>query len=132
VLFAAGIIGTGMLAVPVLAGSAAYAVAEAFDWQTGLDRKLFEAKEFYAMLTVATIGGTLLDFTHIDPIKALFWSAVINGFIAVPIMAVMMLLAQRADVMGEFVVKPRLRFLGWAATLVMLAAVVAMVATANF
>ena len=127
-LFAAGIIGTGMLAVPVLAGSAAYAVAEAFDWPTGLDRKLFEAKEFYAMLTVATAGGTVLDFTHIDPIKALFWSAVINGFIAVPIMVVVMILAQRRDVMGEFVVKPQLRALGWTATAVMAAAAVAMVA----
>jgi NRAMP (natural resistance-associated macrophage protein)-like metal ion transporter len=128
-LFALGIIGTGMLAVPVLAGSAAYALAEAFDWQTGLDRKLFEAKEFYAMVTLATAGGALLDFTPIDPIKALFWCAVINGFIAVPIMAVMMLLAQRADVMGQFVVKPRLRVLGWSATIVMLLAVVAMIAT---
>ena len=128
-LFALGIIGTGMLAVPVLAGSAAYAVAEAFDWQTGLDRKLFEAKEFYAIVTLATAGGALLGFTPIDPIKALIWSAVINGFIAVPIMAVMMVLAQRPDVMGQFVVTPRLRLLGWAATLVMLVAVVAMVAT---
>jgi len=129
-LFALGIIGTGMLAVPILAGSAAYAVAEVFDWTTGLDRKLFEAKEFYAMVTIATIGGTLLDFTPIDPIKALFWSAVINGFIAVPIMAIMMLLAQRPDVMGPFVVTRRLRFLGWACTGAMLAATVAMVATA--
>ncbi|MGZ5572071.1 MAG: NRAMP family divalent metal transporter [Usitatibacter sp.] len=129
VLFALGIIGTGMLAVPVLAGSAAYAVAETFDWQTGLDRKLFEAKEFYAIVTLATAGGVLLDFTPIDPIKALFWSAVINGFIAVPIMVVMMLLAQRPEVMGQFVIKPRLRVLGWAATVVMAAAVVAMIAT---
>jgi NRAMP (natural resistance-associated macrophage protein)-like metal ion transporter len=129
VLFSLGIIGTGMLAVPVLAGSAAYAVAETFDWATGLDRKLFEAKEFYAILTVATAGGLLLDFTPIDPIKALFWSAVINGTIAVPIMIVMMLLAQRSDIMGQFVVKPKLRVLGWAATIVMLLAVVAMFAT---
>ena len=129
VLFALGIIGTGMLAVPVLAGSAAYAVAEAFDWPTGLDRKLFEAKEFYAIVTFATVGGMLLGLTAIDPIKALFWSAVINGFIAVPIMAVMMILAQRPDVMGQFVVRPRLRVLGWAATAVMAIAVVAMVAT---
>jgi NRAMP (natural resistance-associated macrophage protein)-like metal ion transporter len=128
-LFALGIIGTGLLAVPVLAGSAAYAVAEVFDWQTGLDRKLFEAKEFYAIVTLATAGGALLGFTPIDPIKALIWSAVINGFIAVPIMAVTMILAQRPDVMGQFVVKPRLRVLGWAATLVMLVAVVAMIAT---
>ena len=129
VLFALGIIGTGMLAVPVLAGSAAYAVAETFDWPTGLDRKLFQAKEFYAMVTLATAGGALLDFTPIDPIKALFWSAVINGLIAVPIMAVMMLLAQRPDVMGPFVVTRRLRYLGWGATLVMLGAVIAMIAT---
>jgi Mn2+/Fe2+ NRAMP family transporter len=128
-LFSLGIIGTGMLAVPILAGSAAYAMAEVFDWKTGLDRKLFEAKEFYAMVTFATVGGTLLDFTPVDPIKALFWSAVVNGFIAVPIMVVMMLLAQRPEVMGPFVVGRRLRALGWACTLAMLVAVVAMVAT---
>ena len=128
-LFALGIIGTGMLAVPILAGSAAYAMAEVFDWKTGLDRKLFEAKEFYAMVTFATIGGTILDFTGIDPIKALFWSAVVNGFIAVPIMVVMMLLAQRPEVMGPFVVGRRLRAVGWACTLAMLVAVVAMVVT---
>jgi Mn2+/Fe2+ NRAMP family transporter len=125
-LFAMGIIGTGMLAVPVLAGSAAYALAEAFDWKTGLDRKLFEAREFYAMLTVATVGGTILDFSPIDPIQALFWSAVINGFIAVPIMAVMMVLSQRKDVMGDFIVRPRLRALGWGATLAMAVAAIAM------
>jgi NRAMP (natural resistance-associated macrophage protein)-like metal ion transporter len=131
VLFALGIIGTGMLAVPVLAGSAAYAIAETFDWKTGLDRKLFEAKEFYAIVTLATAGGVLLDFAPIDPIKALFWSAVINGFIAVPIMAVTMLLAQRRDVMGQFVVRPRLRLLGWTATGVMALAVLAMIATSR-
>lgn len=129
VLFSAGIIGTGMLAVPVLAGSAAYAVAEAFDWKTGLDRQLFEAKEFYALVTFATMGGVMLNFSGIDPIKALIWSAVINGLIAVPIMVVMMLLAQRRDVMGEFVVSPRLRALGWLATVVMAFAVVAMLIT---
>lgn len=129
VLFALGIIGTGMLAVPILAGSAAYAVAETFDWQTGLDRKLFEAKEFYAIITVATAGGVLLDFTPIDPIKALFWSAVINGFIAVPIMVIMMLLAQRTETMGQFVITRRLQVLGWLATGVMCVAVIAMLAT---
>jgi NRAMP (natural resistance-associated macrophage protein)-like metal ion transporter len=129
VLFSAGIIGTGMLAVPVLAGSAAYAVAEAFDWKTGLDRQLFEAKEFYALVTFATMGGVMLNFSGIDPIKALLWSAVINGLIAVPIMVIMMLLAQRRDVMGEFVVSPRLRALGWLATAVMALAVVAMLIT---
>jgi Mn2+/Fe2+ NRAMP family transporter len=129
ILFSAGIIGTGMLAVPVLAGSAAYAVAEAFDWKTGLDRQLFEAKEFYAMVTLATAGGVALNFSGIDAIKALIWSAVINGLIAVPIMVVMMLLAQRPDVMGGFVVTRRLRVLGWLATLAMASAVVAMIVT---
>lgn len=128
-LFALGIIGTGMLAVPVLAGSTAYAVTEVFGWKRGLDRKLMEAREFYAIIGIATLGGVVLDYTPIDPIKALFWSAVINGVIAVPIMAVMMLLAVRPEVMGPFTIKPRLRVLGWAATAVMAAAAVAMLAT---
>ena len=128
-LFSAGLIGTGLLAVPVLAGSAAYAVAEAMDWRTGLDRQLFDAKHFYAIVALATLGGTVLDFSPIDPIKALFWSAVLNGFIAVPIMAVVMTLAQRSDTMGKFVISRRMRWLGWAATAVMLAATGAMVAS---
>jgi NRAMP (natural resistance-associated macrophage protein)-like metal ion transporter len=128
-LFSLGIIGTGMLAVPVLAGSAAYAVTEAFEWKSGLDRKLFEAREFYAIIALATLGGVLLDFTPIDPIKALFWSAVINGVIAVPIMIVMMLLADDPHVMGPFTVTRRLKALGWLATWTMAAAVVAMFVT---
>jgi Mn2+/Fe2+ NRAMP family transporter len=128
-LFAMGIIGTGLLAVPVLAGSAAYAMADSFGWNQGLERKLFEAREFYAIIAFATIGGVLLDFTPVDPIKALFWSAVINGVIAVPIMAVMMLMAVRPEVMGSFVITRRLKFLGWLATTVMMLAVVAMFAT---
>ncbi|HKB82043.1 MAG TPA: Nramp family divalent metal transporter [Burkholderiales bacterium] len=130
VLFSLGIIGTGMLAVPVLAGATAYAVADSFGWHQGLDRKLFEAKEFYAIIAFATLGGLLLDFTPIDPIKALFWSAVINGVIAVPIMIVMMLMATRAEVMGPFVIKRRLKFLGWLATAAMALVVVTMLATA--
>jgi Mn2+/Fe2+ NRAMP family transporter len=126
-LFAAGIIGTGMLAVPVLAGSAAYAVADSFEWRQGLDRKWYEARRFYALITLATLGGVALDFSSIDPIKALIWSAVINGVIAVPIMAVMMLMAVRPELMGPFVIKRRLQVLGWVATAVMLVAVVAMV-----
>ena len=126
-LFSLGIIGTGMLAVPVLAGSAAYAVAESFDWQSGMDRKLQEAHGFYAIIGVATVGGVLLNFTELDPVRALVWSAEINGIIAVPIMAVMMLLATRPDVMGEFVIRPRLRWLGWAATAVMAITVAAMI-----
>jgi NRAMP (natural resistance-associated macrophage protein)-like metal ion transporter len=128
-LFSLGIIGTGMLAVPVLAGSAAYAVAEAFEWKSGLDLKLLEAREFYGIVTLATLGGVLLDFTPIDPIRALFWSAVINGVIAVPIMVVTMLLADDPRVMGPFTVTRRLKALGWLATWTMAAAVVAMFVT---
>lgn len=126
-LFAAGIIGTGLLAIPVLAGSIAYAVAETMDWRTGLDRKLFEAKEFYGIVAFATLGGVVLDFSPVDPIKALFWSAVVNGVVAVPIMAVVMVLAQRRDIMGKFVLPRGLRWLGWAASGVMFAATAAMV-----
>jgi NRAMP (natural resistance-associated macrophage protein)-like metal ion transporter len=128
-LFSLGIIGTGLLAVPVLAGSAAYAVAEAFEWKSGLDLKLLEAREFYGIIALATLGGVALDFTPIDPIKALFWSAVINGVIAVPIMVVMMLLADDPKVMGTFTVTRRLKALGWLATWTMAAAVVAMFVT---
>jgi Mn2+/Fe2+ NRAMP family transporter len=128
-LFSLGIIGTGMLAVPVLAGSAAYAVSESFDWQSGLDMKVHEALEFYGIIAVATVGGVALNFTHLDPMRALVWSAEINGVIAVPIMAVMMILASRADIMGRFVIRPRLRGLGWVATGVMAVTVVAMIAT---
>jgi NRAMP (natural resistance-associated macrophage protein)-like metal ion transporter len=125
-LFSMGIIGTGLLAVPVLAGSAAYAVAEAFLWKRGLDLGLDEARGFYAIVAVATLGGVALNFTHIDPIKALFWSAVINGVIAAPIMAVMMLLVSNAKVMGTFAAPRGLRVLGWTATGAMAAAVLLM------
>jgi NRAMP (natural resistance-associated macrophage protein)-like metal ion transporter len=128
-LFALGIIGTGLIAVPVLAGSAAYAVTETFEWKRGLDLKLLEAREFYAIIALATLGGVALDFSPIDPIRALFWSAVINGVIAVPIMVVMMLLADDSKVMGNFTVKRRLKALGWLATGTMAAAVAAMIAT---
>ena len=128
-LFSLGIIGTGLIAVPVLAGSAAYAVAETFEWKRGLDLKLLEAREFYAIIALATLGGVALDFSPIDPIKALFWSAVINGVIAVPIMVVMMLLADDAKVMGRFTVTRWLKALGWLATGTMAAAVAAMFAT---
>jgi len=128
-LFSLGIIGTGMLAVPVLAGSAAYAVAETFEWKSGLDLKLLEAREFYAIVALATLGGVALDFTPIDPFKALFWTAVLNGVIAVPIMIVMMLLADDARVMGPFTVTRRLKTLGWLCTWTMAAAVIAMFVT---
>ena len=128
-LFSLGIIGTGMLAVPVLAGSAAYAVSESFEWQSGMDMKVHEALEFYGIIAIATAGGVALNFTHLDPMRALVWSAEINGVIAVPIMAIMMLLASREDIMGRFVIRPRLRGLGWSATAVMAVTVVAMIAT---
>jgi NRAMP (natural resistance-associated macrophage protein)-like metal ion transporter len=128
-LFALGIIGTGLIAVPVLAGSAAYAVAEIFEWKRGLDLKLLEAREFYTIIALATLGGVALDFSPIDPIRALFWSAVVNGVIAVPIMVVMMLLADDPKVMHGFTVTRRLKALGWLATGTMAAAVVAMFAT---
>jgi Mn2+/Fe2+ NRAMP family transporter len=128
-LFAAGIVGTGLLAVPVLAGSAAYAVAEAFDWRIGLGRRVMKARGFYGILMVATLLGVALNFTPVDPIKALFWSAVINGVIAVPIMIIIMVLSGRRDVMGDFVVKGPLRLLGWAAAAIMAIAVIGMIAT---
>jgi len=130
-LFSLGIIGTGMLAVPVLAGSAAYAVAEAAGWDGSLSLRLDkgEGRGFYGVVAIATLGGVALCFTSIDPVKALFASAVLNGVIAVPIMAVMMLLASRPSVMGEHVISPRLRRLGWLATLAMAATVVAMFVT---
>ncbi len=130
-LFSLGIIGTGMLAVPVLAGSAAYAVAEAAGWQGSLSLRLEhgEGRGFYGVIAAATIGGVLLCFTPMDPVKELFWSAVINGVIAVPIMAVMMLLAVRQAVMGEHVIGRRLRIVGWMATAAMAATVGAMLLT---
>jgi NRAMP (natural resistance-associated macrophage protein)-like metal ion transporter len=128
-LFALGIIGTGLLAVPVLAGSAAYAVAECFEWRTGLNLELLEAREFYGMVALATLGGVALNYAHISPIKALLWSALLNGVIAVPIMVVMMLLASRRSIMGNYVISNLLKSFGWLATAVMAAAVIAMFAT---
>ncbi|UDL94293.1 divalent metal cation transporter [Lichenihabitans sp. PAMC28606] len=129
VIFAAGIIGTGMLALPVLAGSAAYALGETLGWHVGLARKPGRARGFYGVIAAATLVGAALNFTPIDPIKALFWSAVINGIVAVPIMIMMMLLASRADIMGRFALPPLLKGVGWLATLVMGLAAVGMLAT---
>jgi Mn2+/Fe2+ NRAMP family transporter len=125
-LFAMGIIGTGMLAIPVLAGSAAYAVAESMEWPIGHALKPLEAKGFYGIITIATLLGVAIDFTPIDPFKALYWTAIVNGVIAVPIMAVMMRMAVRPDIMGTFVIRRKLQQLGWFTTILMGAAVVAM------
>ncbi len=125
-LFAAGIIGTGLLAVPVLAGSAAYAVSETFRWPIGLGLPLAEARGFYSILTVATVLGVLIDLSGVDSIKALLVAAILNGIVSVPIMAILMLLVADRAVMGGFVAHRRLRALGWLATAVMAAAVAAM------
>jgi NRAMP (natural resistance-associated macrophage protein)-like metal ion transporter len=119
VLFSAGIIGTGLLSVPVLAGSAAYAVGEALRIPTGLEQKPLEAKGFYAVIAVATLIGLGIEFTPIDPVKALYWSAVINGVIAPPIMLVLMLMATNPRIMKRFTLSRRLRLGGWFATLIM-------------
>ena len=126
-LFALGIVGTGMLAVPVLAGSVAYAVAETFGWREGLERKPQEALGFYGVIVIAMIVGVALDFSSIDPIKALVWAAVLNGVIAVPIMVVMMLVASRKTSLGRFTASPPQLVFGWAATALMAAAAVAMI-----
>jgi NRAMP (natural resistance-associated macrophage protein)-like metal ion transporter len=128
-IFALGIIGTGMLALPVLAGSAAYAVGEALHWQVGLAQRPVRARAFYGTIAVATCIGAALNFTALDPIKALFWSAVINGVAAVPIMVMIMLIASRRQVMGQFKLTPWLSTLGWLASAVMAAAAIGMFAT---
>jgi NRAMP (natural resistance-associated macrophage protein)-like metal ion transporter len=128
-VFTLGIVGTGLLAVPVLAGSAAYALAEARRWPEGLARKPKSAKAFYATIAMATLVGTLINFSALNPIKALYWSAVINGVVAVPVMAIMMIMTTREKIMGQFVVVGLLRAVGWIATAVMAAAVVGMVIT---
>jgi NRAMP (natural resistance-associated macrophage protein)-like metal ion transporter len=128
-LFAAGIIGIGLLAVPVLAASGAYALGEALGWTTGLDRKPLDAKAFYATIALSTLIGIAINFVGLDPIKALFWSAVINGVVAVPLMAMIMLMAMRRDVMGRFVLPRPLWAMGWLCTATMAVAVTIMFAT---
>jgi len=129
-LFAMGIVGTGLLAVPVLAGSAAYAVGETMQWHSSLESTPAKARGFYAVIAVATLAGTAMNFIHVNPIKALFWTAVINGVIAVPMLAAVMVVASRKKAMGEFAVSGPLRTLGWITTAAMAACVVGMVATA--
>lgn len=125
-VFALGIIGTGLLAVPVLAGSAAYAIGEGRRWKVGLARKPGEAVAFYATLALSAGLGVALNFTPISPIAALYWSAVINGVLAVPVMVLLMFMAARADIMQNFVVRGPLRWLGWLSTAAMAVCVVAM------
>jgi NRAMP (natural resistance-associated macrophage protein)-like metal ion transporter len=128
-LFAAGIVSTGLLAVPVLAGSMAYALAETCGWPFGLGHLPRQAKAFYATIALGTLLGALLNFTPVNPIKALYWSAVLNGLVAVPVMIIMMLLSSDTRVMGTFGISGTLRAVGWIATLVMAAAAVVLVLT---
>jgi NRAMP (natural resistance-associated macrophage protein)-like metal ion transporter len=128
-LFALGIIGTGLLAVPVLAGAAAYGVAEAFRWPASLERQPREARGFYGVLAVATLIGLALNFVGLNPIRALVWSAVINGVVSVPLMVVTMRMAVNPKVMRQFTIPLRLRVVGWIATVVMMVASIGLFAT---
>jgi NRAMP (natural resistance-associated macrophage protein)-like metal ion transporter len=128
-VFALGIIGTGLLAVPVLAGSAAFAVSEVFGWKAGLSHGFQEARGFYAIIIVATSIGIVLGVREVDPIRALVWSAIVNGVISVPIMAIMMFIGQSERIMGALTISRQHRLLGWAATGVMALAVVFMLVT---
>jgi Mn2+/Fe2+ NRAMP family transporter len=126
-LFSIGIIGTGLLAIPVLAGSAAYAIGEARGWRASLDTMPWEAKGFYTVIFAAIALGLGIDYSPIDPIKALYWSAVLNGVIAVPMMAAMMVVASHGKSMGDFTAGPVLKILGWITTAVMAAAAITMI-----
>jgi NRAMP (natural resistance-associated macrophage protein)-like metal ion transporter len=129
VLFAVGIIGTGLLAIPVLAGSAAYGIGEILGWRTGLEHKARRAKAFYGVVAASTLLGLAMNFTALDPIKALFWSAVINGVVAVPVILLMMLVSQNEKIMtAKFAIPMGLRLLGWLSLVVMLAATIGMFA----
>ncbi|MGI8587667.1 MAG: Nramp family divalent metal transporter [Chloroflexia bacterium] len=128
-LLAVGLIGAGLLAVPVLTGAAAYAVAEGFGWNSGLDERPGRAKQFYAVIAGAMLVGMLINFTGISPVQALFWTAVLNGFLAPPLLVVIMLIANNRKVMGEHVNGRRMNALGWLTTALMFAAAVALVLT---
>ncbi|QDW36382.1 divalent metal cation transporter [Bradyrhizobium sp. KBS0727] len=126
VIFALGIVGTGLLAIPVLGGATAYAVGEGRRWPVGLARKPKEAIAFYSVLALSAAIGIALNFTRIDPIEALYWSAVVNGVLAVPVMVLLMFLARRKDVMDRYVIAGPLYWLGWLSTAAMFLSVLAM------
>ncbi|MGE5499485.1 MAG: NRAMP family divalent metal transporter [Syntrophothermus sp.] len=113
VLFSAGIIGTGLLAIPILAASAAYSIGEFMKWKVSLEEKPNRAKGFYVVIAVSILLGFILNLTPANPIKALFWAAVINGFITVPVIAIMMLISQNREIMGRFRITSFLRIIGW-------------------
>jgi len=118
-LFSAGIIGTGLLAIPVLAGSAAYGIGEALKWDVSLEKKPGDAKKFYGAIIACTLLGVLLNFSSLSPMKALFWAAVLNGIAAVPLMIVIMIVASNKKTMGQFVLSPYLKVVGWVAAALM-------------
>jgi Mn2+/Fe2+ NRAMP family transporter len=126
ILFALGILGVGLIGVPVLAGSGAYALSEALGWRWGLERKLADARGFYGIIAISVLLALLIQYSPISPMKALFWSAIINGVVAVPLMVVVIILASKRSVMGPFIVGRTLRIFGWLATAVMGAAAVCM------
>jgi len=118
-LFALGILGVGLIGVPVLAGSAAYALCEAMDWKWGLERKATDARGFYGVIAVSVLAGLVIQYSPISPMKALFWTAVINGVVAVPLMVVIILLVSKTAVMGDYTAGRPIIILGWIATVVM-------------
>ncbi len=126
ILFALGILGVGLIGVPVLAGSAAYALSEAMGWKWGLERKATDARGFYGVIAVSVLAGLLIQYSPISPMKALFWSAVINGIVAVPLMIVIIVLVSKESVMGAFTAERSVIVLGWIATAIMGAAAVRM------
>jgi Mn2+/Fe2+ NRAMP family transporter len=128
-LFAIGIVGGGLLAIPILTGASAYAVAESFDWPEGLDEKPGSAKKFYLVIAASTLVGVAIDFAGINPISALFWTAVINGVVAPPLLVVVMLVANNKKVMGKRVNGAFTNVVGWLAAAIMFAAAIAMFAT---
>jgi len=125
-LFAVGILGVGLVGVPVLAGSGAYAMSEAMGWRYGLERKVAEARGFYAVIAVSVMAGVVIQYSPISPMKALFWSSVINGVVAVPLMAIIIVLVSKKSVMGAFTASRPIVILGWIATALMGAAAVRM------
>ncbi len=125
-LFALGILGVGLIGVPVLAGSGAYALSEAMGWKWGLERRATDARGFYGVIAVSVLCGLLIQYSPISPMKALFWSAVINGVVAVPLMAIIILLVSRRSVVGAFTASRPIIVLGWIATAIMGAAAVRM------
>jgi Mn2+/Fe2+ NRAMP family transporter len=128
-LMTLGLVGSGFLAVPVLTGSASYAVCEAFRWRQGLDRKPHQAPVFYALIVGSSLLGMLINFLGVNPMQALFWTAVLNGFLAPPLLVVILLIAGNRKVMGRRANGPALTALGWATTALMFAAALGLLLT---